>query len=356
LIDLKAHLKTLSELNAPSGYESPVREALEAVWKPLIDQVSIGKLGDLIARKRGTGSGKTIMLCAHMDEIGLMVRRVEKLHGSAFLRVARLGGIDVRVYPGNAVTIHGRQTVRGVVGIHPLSMFSTPPSEFPKLDELWIDPCLSAREVDEWVQVGDIVTLDVPFTELKGKRVMGKAIDDRACIAAITHCLDLLQSRRHVWDVLAVASTQEEVGGHGASTSASTLNPDLAIALDVTFATQPGVAQGAFKLGSGIPISLGANFHPVLYKAIRKTAETLELTTHADPLPGPSGTDGWPIQVAQEGIPTALINLQIRNMHTPAEIVDLHDIERVGRLLAEFIARLPEDFLETLKWDTEQDA
>jgi endoglucanase len=352
MIDLKTHLKTLSEAHGAPGYEDNIRALVQEAWTPLVDSFETAKLGDLIALKRGSAPEPRprLMLCAHMDEIGLIVKRIDQ----GFLYVSSMGGVDARTLPGMPVLVHGKRPLPGVVALPASFDPAANNTEYVKLTGLCIDLGLPAEEVAELVQVGDVITMDVPTLELGSKRLAGKALDDRACIAVLTRCLELLQGRAHAWDVIAVATTSEEVGSHGARTVAFQLQPDAAIALDVTFAKQPGVnGHGVFAFGAGVPVSLGANFHPVLYEAILASAEKLELTTLVDPLPGHSGTDGWPIQIAGEGIPTALINLQIRNMHTTVEIVDLGDLERTARLLAEFIADLTPDFVTKLHWADE---
>jgi putative aminopeptidase FrvX len=354
-VDLKAHLIQVCNAHGPSGYEGPVREVVAEAWRPFVDSLEVGKLGSLVGYKLGSGSvpRRRIMLCAHMDEIGLVISDIDR----GFLKVSRLGGIDNRIVPGMPVLVHGKQALKGVVGLPPLhTLENDKRSRYPKLDELVVDLGLPPDEVSALVSIGDVITMDTPMLTLQGTRLAGKALDDRACVAAITVCLDALQARQHGWDVLAVASVQEEVGCHGARSEAYRLQPDIAIALDVTFASQPGVEGVTHKLGDGVPISLGANFHPALYEAINAAAERLEMTLHADPIPMQSGTDAWPIQVSRDGIPTALLSIPVRNMHTPVETVDTKDIERAGRLMAEFICGLTPDFLATIVWDKEKEA
>jgi endoglucanase len=146
---------------------------------------------------------------------------------------------------------------------------------------------------------------------------------------------------------------QEETGLFGAKTSAQMIKPDVAIALDVTFAPQPGVdADSTCEMGGGPGIGVGPNFHIKLYDKIRETAKRAEIKLQDDIIPGASGTDAWSIQVALEGVPTALLEVPIRNMHSAVETADLRDIERAGRLLALFIADLDADFLKAIEWDS----
>jgi endoglucanase len=191
------------------------------------------------------------------------------------------------------------------------------------------------------------------LSELKNRRVSGKALDDRACVAAITLALEQLRRTEHAWDVLAVATAQEETGLKGAITAAYGLAPDLAVALDVTFAKHPGVPkEGAFPLGEGPTIGIGPNFHPKLVQRLKKVADAHEIPYHMDPNPGWSGTDAWAIQVTREGVPTALVSIPVRYMHQPVETLAAQDVERAGRLLAAFVAELEAGFLEEPLWDS----
>jgi putative aminopeptidase FrvX len=353
-LDLKEHLTRLGEAHGPSGYEGPVREVVHADWADFTDDMTTDSLGNLVGAKWGNRQEeprRRIMLAAHMDEVGMLVREIS----GPFIRVRRVGGLDHRVMLSQPVIVHGKEALPGVVAAVPPHLLpSNKRNSYPDVDDLIIDVGLGEEQVAALVRVGDPVTLDAPVTALVGDRLAGKAMDDRACIAAITACLQELQKRNHVWDVLAVATVQEEVGMRGAQVAAHQLNPDIAIALDVTFAQQHGIGEtdGAFSLGSGPAISLGANFHPKLYEKLVDAAKRLEMSVNIDPLPGRSGTDAWTIQVAREGIPTALIGMPIRNMHSPVEVVDINDIKRAGRLLAEFIAGLEQDFLTTIAWDS----
>lgn len=353
-MDLKTHLKRLCDAHGPAGYEIAVRETLRADWQPLVDQLENGALGSLIGLKRGhahadtlTASRPRIMLCAHIDEIGMIVHHID----GAFLAVTSLGGIDARVMVGQPVIVHCDPPLRGVVGVAPWHTLSSEQTGvYTPRSELLIDVGLDAETLRQCVHVGDAITADTALLDLTAQRVTGKALDDRACVAAITACLEALQTRQHSWDVLAVASVQEEVGGFGAMTEAHRLQPAMAIALDVTFA-DPGTAHGSFALNGPPPLGLGANFHPALYQMLRAAGSRMEMELRPDPIPMVSGTDAWPIQISQDGIPTALIQVPLRNMHSPVEIVDMRDIERAGRLLAEFICGLDSETLSKLTWD-----
>ncbi len=351
MFDTKAHLKNLVEAHAPSGHEGPVRDIIREAWAGLTDSLEQDGLGSLIGVKRATeplNPPRRIMLAAHMDEIGMMVRDVV----DGFIYVHRISGVDHRVMLAQPVLVHGRRPLPGVVATMPPHLL-TPASrrQYPGFNELVVDVGLPAAEVAANVRIGDLITVDVPLLELQGERVAAKALDDRACVAAVTACLHHLQNLRHQWDVYAAATVQEETGLYGARTAAHHIQPDIAIALDVTFAPQPGVTgDSTTEMGGGPGIGIGPNFHPGLLTRLQDTARRHEIRLQDDIIPGPSGTDAWAIQVALAGVPTALLEVPIRNMHSPVEICDLRDIERAGRLLAHFIAGLDADFLAAIDW------
>jgi endoglucanase len=363
LFDVKAHLKSLVEAHAPSGHEGPIRDIIREAWTGLTDSIEQDRLGSLIGIKRATAPldpPRRIMLAAHMDEIGMMVRDVV----DGFIYVHRISGVDHRVMLAQPVLVHGKRPLPGVVATMPPHLL-TPESrrEYPRFDDLVIDVGLPADEVAALVRIGDLITVDVPLLALQGERVAAKALDDRACVAAVTVCLHHLQGMRHSWDVYAAATVQEETGLYGARTAAHHIRPDIAIALDVTFAPQPGVdSDSTCEMGGGPGIGIGPNFHPGLLDRLQDTARRYEIKLQDDIIPGASGTDAWAIQVALEGVPTALLEVPIRNMHSPVETCDLRDIERAGRLMAHFIAGLDADFLKAIDWkdleaaDTEKEA
>ena len=341
----KAHLKRLVEVHAPSGYETPVAELLRGEWAQLVDEFESDRLGSLIGVKRGSGRPRRkIMLAAHMDEIAMMVRQIE----DGFLFAHRIAGIDPRVMLAQTVLVHGKRALPGVVATMPPHILSAADrKQFLPIDALVIDVGLPAAEVEQLVSIGDLVTVEGPMIDLKGRQAAAKAMDDRACIAAMTTCLEMLRRMNHSWDVYAAATVQEEVGLRGATTAANHIEPDCAIALDVGFAEQPGVKPGG-KLGGGPQLGIGANFHPRMVQRLQDIAAYHDIKWQPDIMPARTGTDAWAIQVSRSGVPTALLSLPLRNMHSPVETLDLKDIERAGRLLAHFIAALEEDFIDYL--------
>ncbi len=352
MFDLKTHLKSLVEAHGPSGHEAPIRAILTEAWQTLTDTTETDRLGSFIGIKRATLASDTprrIMLAAHIDEIGMLVTDII----DGFLMIRRISGVDNRLMLTQTVLVHGRQPLPGIVAsVPPHLLTEDKRGQYPTWEELVVDVGLPAEEVASLVRVGDRVTVDTPMLELMNNKVAAKAMDDRACVAIMSSCLNELRLLQHRWDVYAAATVQEETGLYGAETAAYKIAPDIAIALDVGFARQPGVdADVSGDFNAGPLIGIGPNFHEKLNARLRDTAKKYEIKIQDDPLPGHSGTDAWPIQISVEGIPTALLSLPLRNMHSPNETADLRDIERTGRLLALFIASLDDDFMTALNWD-----
>jgi tetrahedral aminopeptidase len=352
-METAALLRELTEARGPSGYEGEIRTIIQARFAEHAHDVRIDALGNCIARLPGTGPAApggarpALMLTAHMDEVALMVTQVEK----GFLRITQVGGFDPRVLLGQEVIVHGARELPGLVVSIPPHFTAPADREKPvPLEKLFVDVALPPEEAVSAVHVGDLVTLRARWTELSGGCVACKSMDDRAAMASIILCLDELSRRSHAWDVFAVATVQEEVGCRGAVTGAFGVAPTAAIALDATFALQPGLsASDAVKMDGGPSVAVGPNFHVRLSDRLVEAARAIELPCQVEPIPAESGTDAWRIQVSREGIPCALVGIPVKYMHTPVETVCLRDVERAGRLLAETICRLPVDFAESLE-------
>lgn len=341
LSSAKDFLKRLSENSGVSGYEDSLAPLVIEEFQPLVDNVHKDSFGNIYAHKKGSLGRYKIMLAAHMDEIGLMVKAIEP---SGFIRFTTVGGVDQRTLLSQEVIIHGKEPVLGVIGSIPPHLISDSEEKAVKIDHMGIDVGMSSNQINEVIQVGDIITLRRAPLELLNNLMAGKSFDDRAGVVVMKICLEELQRLQHAHDVIAVTTTQEEVGLRGATTSAHTLNPDLAIAIDVTHASTPDTkGQVERELGKGPVIALGPNIHPLVYEELLKGAQEGRIPYQIYPVPGRSGTDAWAIQVAQAGVPTGLVSIPLRYMHTSVETLDMQDVIHSGKLLAYFIAGLPED-------------
>lgn len=349
-MDLFRLIKTLSETTGISGHETAVGSVVRQELRPFVDEVHIDKMGSVVALKRGNGKRRRrILLAAHMDEIGLMVSGIEM----GFLRVAGVGSVDPRVMLAQEVIVHAQREVPGVVAsLPPHLQAETHRKKTTPIDQLWIDVGLSESQARRLIRIGDLVSMRRQVTQLQNGLLAGKAFDNRVSVAALAVCLEALASRRHAWDVLAVATVQEETTLLGATTSAFKHRPDAVVAVDVTYGVQNGSSEvDAFPLGSGPTVGVGPNIHPLIADKMRQVAIGMEVEVRTEVMPGASGTDAWAMQVVREGIPCGLLSIPLRSMHTPVETVSVKDVERTGRLLASFCAGLDEAFYQSLTSD-----
>ncbi len=350
-MDTFALLQDLVTAAGVSGHEEEARRAVRAAFEPFADSLDVDALGNLVATRKGSGGpdAPAILLACHMDEIGLMVTQIE---AGGFLRFTTVGGWDPRMMLAQPVEVRGKRALPGIVGSRPPHVL--PPATRTKplpVDQLFIDVGLPEEEVRELVRVGDVVRTRREPIKLLGGRVASKIMDNRASVAAVALALEALSKREHHWNVLAVATVQEEIGLSGAMTSGWHLAPAAGIAIDVSFAKQHGTSKADAELGGGPMIAFGPNVHPAMHQALVDAAGRLEMKQVVEPLAGATGTDAWALQVAGSGIPTGLVSIPLRYMHSTVETLDLADVERTGRLLAETIAGLDASFAAGLVED-----
>lgn len=345
----KEFLKEMIETPGVSGSEFPVAKVIVSTFDKVCDDVRIDVLGNVIGYKKGEGGGKrpSIMLAGHMDEIGLMVTKIDD---EGFLKFTQVGGVDQRTLVAQEVIVHGREDVTGIIGLKPPHLM--PPEDRKKavpMQDLQIDLGLPFERVKKLINVGDVVTVNRSMAELGGDVVTGKALDDRAAVAVIYECLQELKKIKHHADVYAIATTQEEVGLRGAMVSTYNIQPDIGIALDVCHAAMPGVSeQDTAPMGKGPNLAFGANVHGNVFEKLTAIADEYNISFTRSPVPAATGTDLWAMQVVRAGIPTALISIPSRYMHTSVETVSMTDIKLSARLLAYFIASVDNAFVEGL--------
>ncbi len=352
----KEFLQRLSEASGVSGYEHAVRDLVVAEFRRYADEITITPMGSVVALKRGTRDPKDqrpapkVLIEGHMDEIGLMVTEIEK----GFIRFTQVGGFDVRVLLAQQVVVHGKRDLPGVIGSRPPHVL--PPEEHERvvpMNELFVDVGLSEAEVRVLVHPGDTITISRHMVSLMNDLVAGKAFDDRSAVVCVAEALRQLSTVKHGWDVYAVSNVQEEVGLRGAATSTFQVNPDVALAIDVSHADQPNTTEiNAVPLGGGMGIATGPNIHPLVHDRLVKTAEENEIPFRVTAYWAATGTDAWAMQVVRGGIPTGLIDIPLRYMHTSVETLSVEDLERIGRLVASFCACLDDAFLKQLKGET----
>jgi putative aminopeptidase FrvX len=351
MMDIKPLLINLISQPGLSGYEAPVRALIAQAWRPLVEEISTSRLGNLNGLCRGNSAEPRprLLLAAHMDAVGLMVSGIV----DGFLRITSIGGLDAHILPGQQVLIHGRRVIPGIIVQLPDRLLpSEQAGKAVEFESLLVDSGLSPDEVVALIRVGDLISFDQHPFELENGVIVGHSLDNRASIAALTICLEELQHLGHAWDVWAVATVQEEETMAGAYTGSNQIVPQLAIAIDTTYARGAGVGDyRSFHLGKGITLGWGAEIHPVLHKAIRDIADRLNIPYSIEYLPVYSGTDANFMQVAVSGCPTMIISIPLRYMHSPLEMVSVEDITNAGHLLASFIAGLAADFTRNFTWN-----
>ena len=309
----KVFLGNVVAAEGVSGFEQPVGRIISEAFAGLADEVRSDTLGNVIALKKGDGPSRPkIMLAGHMDEIGLMITKIDE---RGFLRFTQVGGIDQRTLVAQEVVVHSDTgPMGGIIGMKPPHLMSAEESTAAiKMSDMVIDLGLTADEVRNRVRVGDVATIRREMISLAGDIVSGKAMDDRAAVAVIYHCLAELKKLKHLADVYAVATVQEEVGLRGAMVSTYHLEPDIGIAIDVCHGDMPGVPeQDTAGLGKGPNIAFGANIHGKVYRKLVEVAKENNIPYTLDAVPAASGTDAWAMQVTRAGVCTGLISIPTR--------------------------------------------
>lgn len=330
---MKELIQKLSDMRGISGFEYRITDEIKKMFEPYCDSVSIDSLGSVIAVKKcGKPSAPRIMIEAHCDEIGLIVTSITD---EGYLTIANVGGVDQRTLPSTEVVVHGKRDLWGVIGIKPAHMLQEGKSV--KMSDMAVDTGLDAKTVKETVSVGDSITIAQSVGSLGEEQFSGKSLDDRASVAAIITVMKNICDEKLNADVYAVAAVQEEVGLRGGKTTAYGINPDMAIAIDVTHGITPDNSERAFEVGKGMTISVGPNIHPKLADRLFEVAKKHDISVTTEVDGGATGTDAWAIQTAQDGIPTALLSMPLKYMHTSVETLAISDVCDVARLITEFI-------------------
>ncbi len=276
---------------------------------------------------------KTLMLDAHIDEIGFIVTAIE----SGFLRVGKVGGVDLRCVTNAEVTVHGKRDIKGVFASLPPHL-KKDDSAAPELDSLAIDCGLSEDKLKELVSVGDMISLSVEPKSLIGSRVTGKSLDNRAgAVAIISAAKRLAQSDKNKYKIHVALTAQEELGIRGAKTAAYSINPDEAVVVDVSFGDGAGLSETECgKLSGGAMIGISPILSRPMTDAMISTAKKSNIKYQLEVMSGSTGTNADAVTVSRAGVKTSLISIPLRNMHTCCEVVDIKDIEAVADIIVKY--------------------
>jgi len=325
----------------PSGYETAPAKVWRDYCAGFTDDVHADNVGSSWARVPGTADGPSLAIVGHIDEIGLHITHIDK---EGYLRVGSIGGWDTMVLVGQRVRIHARDgDVIGVIARKPIHLLRDEErKKVPEGKDLHIDIGVKdADEARELVRIGDCAVIDADPIELRPGLVLSRALDNRVgCYVAAEAARLVADAGGAPGDVLGFAVAQEETGFGGSTTSAFAHDPDVAIAVDVTFATdQPGIELGPITehgLGSGPVIVRGTILHPRVFELLHQAAEEEEMSFTVESTGRGTGTDADAIHLSRAGIPTGLVSVPLRYMHSPVELARLDDMDAAARLIAAF--------------------
>ena len=341
---LRELLAALCPLPGPSGFERPVALRALELLEPLVDEAGIDRMGNLVGVRRcGVPGAKRVLLDAHLDEVGLMVIGAEE----GFLRFRTIGGVDPRVLPNREVTILTHPPLFGVVAcLPPHVQKEGDASRAIPVPDLFLDAGLTQEEAEALVPAGTPCVFRDGCSPLGERQMCGKSMDDRACFVTLLRAVQLLKEKKLDVDLYILGSTREEVSPGGAATAAWTIAPDCCVAVDVTHGKTPdSLKDRTFQLGGGPAVGVGPNMTRWMTERMLDKARAKELPVQLEVMAGSSGTNGWDMQIAREGIATAVLSLPLKYMHSPVEALDLSDIEAAAVLLCAFVEGLGEEAL-----------
>jgi endoglucanase len=339
-------LEHLLQATGPTGFEQPAIQVWTNQARTFADKVETDKHGNAYAFIN-PGASPKLMLAGHADEIGVMVSYIDE---DGFIWLKGLGGWDAQVLVGQRIRFQGpKGQVRGVIGRKAIHLLDAEEREKAvKLRSLWADiGAANEKEAKEWLEVGSIGVIDQPYHQLLGHRVISKAIDNRIGAYIVLEALRTAKSAGVKTQVVAVATVQEEIGAYGARTAAYRLEPDTALVVDVTHCSaspkmeKKSVGEGA--LGKGAVLDVGPFVHPKVLARLRELAKEHHLPYELHAHTSHSGTDADEVALVREGIPTAVVSIPNRYMHSPSEMIDLDDADTIVKLLALYAGNPAED-------------
>ncbi len=333
-MDIRSTVVSLSEISGTSGSESKAAQLALGMLREYCPDAEIingnvtGKFG---VHREGLPS---LLLDAHIDQIGFAVTYITD---DGFIKVGNIGGIDRRLLPAQPVVVHGSRDIKGVICSVPPHLTSGG-SEVLEMDDVAIDTGLTKEELEKLVSLGDSVTFNVTCRDLIGSRITGGALDDRCGVASILYALELLKGSDLAYNVTVLFSTQEEVGERGAKIGAFEIDPDIALAVDVSFAYAIGEEESKCGyLGKGPMIGISPSLSREISDELINTAKSDDIPYQIEVMSGLTGTNADRFSVNRCGAKACTVSIPLRNMHTPVEVIDLTDVEQTAKLLAAYI-------------------
>lgn len=333
-------LKKLSDMGGISGFEYTVAPKVAELLSEYCETVEIDRAGNVVGHIFAENEdAPTVMLEAHMDGIGLMVKTITD---RGFLTFVPIGGIDPRILPAAEVIVCGKTPIFGVIGAKPPHLQSAKDREkAPKMEDMYIDIGMDKETAETFVSVGDMVYFKTEATELLNGFLSGKYLDNRAGVVSLLHALEGLKGTKLPFHLAVLIAVQEEVGLRGAVMGTFGVSPDVAIVVDVCHGKTPDSgSDSTFSLGSGTVLSLGPNIHPRLSSLMKQVAEKENIKFSLDVDGGDTGTDAWAVQVSRTGVATALLSIPLSYMHTTVETLSISDVYATGDLILKTLLTL----------------
>ena len=327
-------IELLEKLTSPAGVageESSSFESLKGLFS-LYGEVSCDDTGNIIIHKNG--EGKHILLDAHLDTIGFVVTEITS---DGFVRVQKVGGVDMRTVEGLELTLHGKEDIYGVVCTVPPHL-SDGENKVSTDGTAVVDIGMTKEDAEEVISVGDKVSFRSNFSILNENVVSTPYVDDRGGIAVLLKALEYTKTEN---EITLVCSAQEETGGAGATCASFNVNADLSVSVDVSFATTPDSKdRECGKMNGGAMIGYAPILDRAYTEMLVELAKEKDISYQKEIMNGRTGTNADHITISKGGIPSVLVSLPLRYMHTPVETVDIRDIEACAKLIAEFMERV----------------
>lgn len=335
-MNIKELIFELCSVFGVSGSEEPAI----AVAKKYLDNIAettTDNNGNLYAVFGNKNAEKTILLDAHIDRIGFMVTDIDE---NGFVKVDKCGGIDVRTLQDSELVLQNDSSISGIVCCLPPHLSDGKEDKAAPMSKTWVDFGMPYDEVAKHIKIGDLLTYKTSPKTLLGNRISSSALDDRCGVAALIRCAELLSDASDLkYKIVILLSSQEETYGTGAKTGAYKIDANEAIAVDVSFASQPDITgmYSKIELTKGPMICISPILNKPMSDKLTEIAKKLNIPYQLEPISGITGTNADHISVSKSGVKTAVVSIPQKYMHTPAEVIDTDDVENTARLIAEYI-------------------
>lgn len=335
-MDLREIIVNLCSTSGVSGSEEPAVNAAKKYLEKFAE-VNTDSNGNLFATLGNNNAENTILLDAHIDRIGLIVTDIDK---NGFVKVDKCGGVDIRTLQDSSLVLQNNPDIVGTVCCMPPHLSDGKEDTAVPIDKTYVDFGMSEAEIKKHIKIGDVLTFNTEPKILLNNKICAPALDNRCSVAALIRCAKLLNEEHNLdYKVIIMLSVQEETLGSGAKTGAFSVDADEAIAVDVSFASQPDVTgqYSKIELSKGPMICISPILNRAMSDNLIEIAENSKIPYQLEPISGATGTNADNIAVTKSGLKTSVISIPQRYMHTPNEVISLDDVENTAKLICEYI-------------------